>query len=163
LVTVGIHAIDIVFKPTISLRVNYKINSTYIMMKPVGVIIKDETFGGKILNEIAISLASERVTVRDVIIARVYAEVEAYNKTQPEYFNSLVKPSEAEATLNGYKLKSRKIIDPEKQAYIALDAFTKNGFFMLVDKKQALSLDEELIVSTHTQISFFKLTQLVGG
>ena len=125
--------------------------------------IKDETFPGKILNEIEVSLDKEVVTVKDIIEARVVAEVENYNKRMPEYFNGLVQPTDAEVTLNGYRTRNKSKIDPEKQIYVALNAFQSNGYFVLIDNNQAATLDEEVLLTNNTAISFIKLTPLVGG
>ena len=127
------------------------------------VTIKDQTFAGKILNEIELEFRTETVTVRDIITERVFKEVSNYNSKLPEYFNGLVEPTDAERTLNGYKLKPKQIIDAEKQAYIALDAFQKNGFFLLIDTIQSESLEQEVLLRMDTKISFIKLTPLVGG
>ena len=127
------------------------------------IAIKDETFAGDILNEIELEFASELVTVKDIIEARVLEEVRRYNDKRPEFFNGLVEPSDAERTLNGFKLKNKRAVDAEKQVYIALDAFTRNAFFMLVDDRQAETLEEEVRLSKSTRISFVKLTPLVGG
>jgi hypothetical protein len=132
-------------------------------MNPVTINLKDETAGGRIINEIAVSFATELVSVRDIIQARVQAEVNAYNNKLPEYFQGLVQPSNAEQTLNGYKLKERRQIDAEKQSYIALKAFQENGYFVLIDSIQAESLDQMVVVNADTKISFVKLTQLIGG
>ena len=127
-------------------------------------LIKDVTFTGKILNQIEIAVKNERSTVKELIAARVEAEVKAYNKKLPEYFNGLIQPSNAEKTLNGFKLKNRKqTIDIEKQVLIALDAFQKNGYFVLIDDQQATDLEQEVLVNTITEVNFVKLTQLVGG
>ncbi len=127
-------------------------------------ILKDITFTGDILNQIKIAVANERTTVKDLIAARVEAEVEAYNNKLPEYFNGLIQPTNAEKTLNGFKLRDRKQkIDVEKQVLIAYDAFQKNGYFILIDDQQAGDLEQEVLVNKSTEISFVKLTQLVGG
>ena len=127
------------------------------------IVIKDESSGGKVYQEIQVSFASSEVTVKDIIEARVIHEVNLYNAKLPEYFNGLVQPTLAEKTLNGYRMKQRKKIDPEKQVYIALDAFQKNGYFILIDEKQAELLDQSVILTTKTVVSFVKLTPLVGG
>lgn len=127
------------------------------------ITIKDETFAGKVLRELNLDFTSESVTVKDIITKRVQKEVEVYNQKLPEYFNGLIEPSEAERTINGYKLKAKKLIDAEKQVYIALDAFQKNGYFLLIDNIQAESLDQPVMLHQHTVISFVKLTPLVGG
>ena len=127
------------------------------------ILIKDELLSGKSVFETELDFESEIITVKDVISERVKKEVADYNKRLPEYFNGLVEPLEAERTLNGYKLKVKKVIDAEKQIYIALDAFQKNGFFVLIDNHQADSLDDQIVLKAMTTISFVKLTPLVGG
>ncbi|MCE7996995.1 MAG: hypothetical protein HEP71_33865 [Roseivirga sp.] len=126
-------------------------------------LIKDETAGGDILNEISIQIEKERITVRDIIASRVEAEVKNYNTRLPEYFRGLVQPSASEQTLNGFKMKKGKEVDVEKQVYTALEAFQQNAYFLLVDDTQCEDLDEELLLNQHTTISFIKLTPLVGG
>jgi len=126
--------------------------------------LNDTTLTGDILNQIKIAVENERTTVKDLISARVEAEVKAYNDKLPEYFNGLIQPTDAEKTLNGFKLRNKKQqIDVEKQILIAWDAFQKNGYFILIDEQQAESLEQEVLVSPSTEINFIKLTQLVGG
>lgn len=126
--------------------------------------IKDETALGKVLHELELSLSEDIITVRELIRQRVYAEVEAYNRKADEVFHGLVQPTDAEATLNGYRMKGKtSFVDPEKQFYVALDAFMKNGFFILVDDRQVEGLEEKILVAEDTSVSFVKLTQLVGG
>lgn len=132
-------------------------------MQEVVLRIQDQTGAGKIISEINISLKSNRVTVKEIIEARVIAEVERYNTKLPEYFQGLVQPTHAEKTLNGYKMKERKKVDAEKQIYIALDAFLKNGYFILIDNFQVQELEQQVDIKPSTQLSFIKLTPLVGG
>ena len=125
--------------------------------------LKDATFAGDVMHQIQVSIEDERTTVKELIAARVKTEVDAYNQRLPDYFKGLVQPTQAEVTLNGFKLKNRKSIDVEKQTLIALDAFQKNGFFVLIDDQQAESLDQEVLVTEESEIHFVKLTPLVGG
>ena len=118
---------------------------------------------GQLLNELIVQLEAETVTVENLIRARVEAEVKLYNEKLPDHFNGLVRPAEAERVLNGYRLKKKRAIDAEKQCYVALDAFQKNGFFVLVDDYQVVELKEEILVDDQTKVSFVQLTQLVGG
>ena len=133
------------------------------MSATITVSIKDENFSGKILQEVLVGFSSEIVTVKDIIEARVRQEVENYNKRLPDYYNGLIEPNDAEKTINGFKLRSKKPIDAEKQVYVALDAFQKNGFFLLVDTMQSVSLEQKVQLTNDTRISFLKLTPLVGG
>jgi hypothetical protein len=125
--------------------------------------IHDETTSGQKTHSFTIDCLTERLTVRDLIKARIYQEVQDYNLREPEYFRGLVEPSQAERVLNGYKLKARRKIDWEEQYERALEAFKRNGFFVLVGDKQAESLEQEFEVKVETEVSFVKLMPLVGG
>jgi hypothetical protein len=106
---------------------------------------------------------TERITVRELIRSRVYQEVKDYNTRRPEYFRSLVQPTDAEQTLNGYKLRQPRQIDWEKQFEQAITAFERNGFIILVDDKQVSDLEQEIEIKPDTTVTFLKLVPLVGG
>ena len=125
--------------------------------------IRDETTGGKVTGEISLSFPEEKITVQDLIRERVYQEVQDYNNQPVECFKGLVCPTGAEETLNGFKRKERKLIDWKKQFEKATEAFESNRILILIDEKQAESLDEEFLVSPKTDVVFLKLTLLVGG
>jgi len=130
---------------------------------PNTLTIHDETTSGQKTNSFTIDCLTERLTVRDLIKARIYQEVQDYNLKEPEYFRGLVEPTQAERVLNGFKLRTRRKIDWEEQYKRALEAFERNGFFVLVGDKQAESLDQDFEVKVHTEVSFVKLVPLVGG
>lgn len=127
------------------------------------ITISDTSIAGKILNQLSISIQNERATVREIIEARVREEVKMYNNKVDARYHGLVQPSENEQLLNGEKSNAKRIVDAEKQIYIALDAFQKNGFFVLVNDQQETELDQELLLSEKTLVQFIKLTPLVGG
>jgi hypothetical protein len=131
------------------------------MLKPITII--DTNIDGKIANEIVVEIENYSVTIAEIIKARINQEAENYNGKLTGNFKGLVKPTNSEVVLNGYRLKKHQIIDSEKQLYIALDAFQKNQFFILVDEKQADKLDERIKINKETKISFIKLVPLVGG
>jgi hypothetical protein len=108
-------------------------------------------------------LASERITVRELIERRVTQEVEEYNRAQPEYFQGLVQPTDAERVLNGYRLRKKRQLDAAEQRARAVEAFERSGFFLLVDDRQVAGLDEVITVRPDTEVSFVKLVPLVGG
>jgi hypothetical protein len=128
--------------------------------------IRDETtfsLGGDGERDFTLDLPEERITVRDLIRARVHREVHDYNLEQPEYFQGLVQPSDAERSLNGFKMRRRRKIDPERQFQLAKRAFYTNGFILLVDDRQVDELDEEIEIRPDTRVTFLKLVPLVGG
>ncbi|HEY1016929.1 MAG TPA: hypothetical protein VGE07_29720 [Herpetosiphonaceae bacterium] len=130
----------------------------------VYVLMKDETLTGKIMQELRIALASELTTVGELIAARVRDEVERYNRDAGEVFRGLVQPGDTELTLNGYRMaKDRRFVDAEKQVAVALAAFARNSFFVLVDDQQCGDLEQEVLIKPGTSVSFVKLTPLIGG
>lgn len=131
------------------------------------VIVKDETATGKSLHEVAIEFLTERITVNDLVRERVRQEVQHFNRKRAQEFQGLVQPAGAEAVLNGqtnsFRMQSHRPLDVGEQVLHAVEGFTNNSYFVLIDDKQAESLDEEFSISPATRISFVKLTPLVGG
>ncbi len=127
--------------------------------------IRDETtFGlGGDDGGFTLDVPAERITVRELIRTRVYGEVQEYNLRQPEYFRGLVQPSDAERTLNGFKVRRGRRIDPEKQFERAIESFYRNGFLVLVDDRPVEELEDETEVGPETTVTFLKLVPLVGG
>jgi hypothetical protein len=127
--------------------------------------IRDETtFSlGSDDKEFTLDVPTERITVRELIRTRVYQEVGDYNLRQPEYFRGLVQPTGAERTLNGYKMRRRRRLDPQRQFEGAIESFNRNGFFVLVNDRQVEELEEEIEIRPDTTIAFLKLVPLIGG
>jgi hypothetical protein len=129
----------------------------------ISLTVHDETLFGSKENALTLDFLKEVITVRELIRERVYEEVRQYNATTPEYFRGLVQPTDAEVTLNGPRLRQRRRVNWEEQCRLALEGFTRNGFFILVDDRQVESLDETITIAPTTQVSFVKLVPLVGG
>ena len=127
------------------------------------IAIKDETLSGVSYEVMSLYFKTELVSIREIITQRVLKEVGAYNQKLDGVFSGLVQPADAENVLNAYHVKPKKPIDAKRQVEIALDAFQRNVFFVLVDDKQFEHLEDEIIVANTTSISFIKLTPLVGG
>jgi hypothetical protein len=130
---------------------------------PATLTIRDETATGKQTGQTVVEFLTETITIRDLIRGRVYQEVQDYNTKHPETFRGLVQPTDAEQTLNGFKLKKRREIDWKRQFEKACDAFKHNGFFILIGDRQAETLEDEITIGPGTEVSFVKLTPLVGG
>jgi hypothetical protein len=126
--------------------------------------IADQTASGQTTGETVLEFLTETITVREMIRARVYQEVNDYNRHQPERFRGLVQPADVEQKLNNPREpKPRRQVDFKSQFAVACDAFARNGFFVLVDDKQVEDLDDVITLRAGTQVSFVKLTPLVGG
>lgn len=139
------------------------------------ITIIDEKVGKEKSTAMILDCLKEDMTVRELIRDRVYQEVQDYINgvddkwdTKPPRF--LMTPTELEQKLNekpsiqsSIKKNVRKHVDWEKQFKQCCDAFERNRFFVLVGKKQAETLDEPFTVAVDTEVTFLKLTQLVGG
>lgn len=125
--------------------------------------IRDENSLGEIYHELELRFDKVNVSVEDIITERVYQEVEKYNKKADGYEFALVRPKREEKLLNGIKNKAKRRVNPEKQIEVALNAFSGNGFFILIDEMQAEELGQVITITPDTLVSFVKLTPLVGG
>ena len=126
--------------------------------------VRDETATGAVLHERSFDFLDEHVTVRELITRRVQEEVREYNRAAERgVFVGLVQPTDAEAELNGYRMRTRRELSWERQRDAALAAFRTNGFFVLVGDRQVESLDERIHIGLGTEVSFVKLVPLVGG
>lgn len=125
--------------------------------------VVDETTTGDTTNELTLEFLDERITVRELIRARVYQEVTEHNARKPLVFRGLVQPKEVERVLNGYRLRDGRAIDWEEQYATALEAFQRNGFLILVEDRQIDNLDDEILLRQDSAVSFLKLVPLVGG
>jgi hypothetical protein len=138
--------------------------------------IRDETTSGSLTNELTLDLLDETITVRELIRSRVYQEVDEHNRRVRQAnaataapYNGLVtptatatehQPSGPRAPVPGTAARE---IDWRKQFDAACDAFGRNGFFILVDDRQAEALDETITLRAGQPVTFVKLTPLVGG
>ncbi|MGE3314333.1 MAG: hypothetical protein AB7O26_04380 [Planctomycetaceae bacterium] len=134
----------------------------------VTLTLRDESTNGEVYHERPLELPSEKTTLRELIRARVYQEVQDFNReTEQKDFRGLVQPTDTERVLNGkrtdYRLRKHREIDWKEQFDKAIEAYERNGFFVLIDDKQADALDQEFVVTTKSSVSFVKLTPLVGG
>jgi hypothetical protein len=127
------------------------------------VTIKDASLSGETLREFALELLTERITVRELIRSRVYQEVDDYNAKGLDVFQGLVEPSDAEKTLNGWRPRRPRQIAWQPQFEAAVAAFERNRILILVDDEQAESLDQSVLITPKTTVSFLKLVPLVGG
>jgi hypothetical protein len=126
------------------------------------VTVKDETIAGKQLAVLAMQIEADRMTVRELIRARVHQEVRERNSDVDggRYFG-LVEPSGAERELNGRRARRR--VDPEVQTEIAVSGFERGQILLLVDDRQVQDLDQLVTLRQGSVVRFLKLVPLVGG
>jgi hypothetical protein len=128
------------------------------------VTIVDETTSGTRTDGWGMEIAEERITLRELIRRRVFQEAAELNAAGvPAVGGGLVKALPTARSLNGHRAGWSGRIDPEQQFALAVTAFSRNGFVVLVGDHQPLELDEELDLSVDTDVTFLKLVPLVGG
>jgi len=125
--------------------------------------ICDETTAGDRSKAITLEFPSELVTVREIIRARVYQEVQDHNRGAGAAFRGLVKPSATEISLNGAKEPARREIDWKAQYAMACGAYERNTLLVLVGARQTASLDEVVTLERGVDVTFLRLVALIGG
>jgi len=103
------------------------------------------------------------LTAREILRRRVFEEVTRFNAKLSEVFQGLVQPTDTERVLNGYKLKKPRRLDWNEQFEQSIKAFERRTFLLIVGDRQVEQLDEELMLSPETEVTFLKLVPLVGG
>jgi hypothetical protein len=110
-----------------------------------------------------LELGEETLSLRELIRRRIYQEVTEFNAKQSGLFRGLVQPTDAERTLNGYRLKSPHRLDWQAQYEKAIESFARRGYVVLVNDKQVTDLDAPITLSGTSEVTFLKLVPLVGG
>lgn len=125
--------------------------------------VRDESVAGVVEHRLTLEFPSETVTVRELIRARVYQEVQDANRRPAAGAarSTLVTPTEREVELNG--VRSRREIDWKKQFEVACEAYEKNRVLILVGDRQTGSLEETITIGRGTEVVFLRLVPLVGG
>jgi hypothetical protein len=129
----------------------------------IRVRVQDQSSTGRLTGMVELEDIPSAITVRDLIRTRVREEVARHNAEPARAFAGLVMPEGAEPGRDRYLVPGRRRIDWEAQADRAVEAFARNGFFLLVDDRQVTVLDEELALTPDSDIRFVRLVQLVGG
>ncbi len=131
-------------------------------MGSVTLTVRDETTTGEVLRALELQLREERLTVRELIAARVHQEVAEHNARKAlGRFDGLVEPTLQEQALNAARTPRR--VDAAAQTEVALRAFERGSVLVLVDDRQVEELDDEIVLTPRSTVAFLKLVPLVGG
>lgn len=127
------------------------------------VLIRDEFIGSQEVRAFSLEFLTTTLTARELIRRRVFDEVQRHNLSGFDQHRGFFESAPTELMLNGQRSDRSRAIDWERQFSKACDAFRRQGFFLLVDDRQIESLDEEITLRVGSEVSFVKLTPLVGG
>lgn len=140
--------------------------------------IRDEFFGTRTvagLPPVELKLASERVSPREIIRQRVFAEVAEVNEQRlsnarrherTRSFLVEVEEDSPEQALNRPlpgRRRAKHLLDAEEEFSKALAGFQANRFVMLFDDRQVEGLEDDLAVMPGSEVTFLHLTPLKGG
>jgi hypothetical protein len=89
--------------------------------------------------------------------------VRRYNAKRSGRYYGLVQPSDLEKMLNGPTERRFQPIDVDRQVDVALEAFRKQRFLVLLPSGQAEDLDTPVQLNEGDAVSFMRLVPLVGG
>jgi hypothetical protein len=123
--------------------------------------VRDENTSGESRSAGVFQFDNASLTLREIIRLRVHQEVARFNSADYEMVQGLVQPEESERVLNG--VRTRPVLDAQKQLAKAIAAFKGNGFLVLLDDRQIMDLDEVLHLTAQSKITFLRLVPLVGG
>jgi hypothetical protein len=128
----------------------------------VALRIVDQTLGVHPPSVRELRLASERITLRELLKRRIDEEVAELNAGRDE-IKPLVTPTEQERQLNGDKGSAGRSVDPARQLAAAVEAFERRRIIIIVDGRQLSDIDQPITVTPDTEVRFLKLVPLVGG
>ncbi|WP_432571498.1 hypothetical protein [Kineococcus sp. SYSU DK005] len=123
----------------------------------------DETTSGQRSDGWGLQVLEESLPLRELIRRRIFQEVAEHHARRPERFTGLVQPTTAERALNGEHVRAPRRVDPQEQFDRAVEAFSRNVFFVIVDDRQVSDLDVEVDLRSGPEVIFLKLVPLVGG
>jgi hypothetical protein len=111
-----------------------------------------------------LTFEAREVSAREIVRARVTAEVERYNNADdPPRFVGWVTPAEPERTLNGPRRERRRPLDTERQIEVALEALRKRRVILLFNGVQVEDIDAPLLLTPVSEAYFLRLVPLAGG
>lgn len=125
------------------------------------ITVRDETTSGATTHRVTLEFPSELITVRELIRERIYQEVQDYNRRADGAFRGLVQPGGRAAGIPSPGKFHE--VDWKAQFESACEAFCQMRVLVLVGDRQATSLDEQIELSSGTEVVFLKLVPLVGG
>jgi hypothetical protein len=108
------------------------------------------------------------LTPRTLIMERVRSEWEAQKAERDAVANGQLKPLVDQAMMgrmNPYRFKSKgeTAVTLGSVTSLALEGFTRNSFFLLVDGQQITDLDQEITLRPTSDVTFVRLMPLKGG
>ena len=127
---------------------------------------RDEMADGEWLMECKLRLDEDRMTVRELIHARIAQETSEHNSEldRGRQFRGLVfAPPSVTSELNGWEGRKRqgKAVDTDVMTAFAIEAYERGDLMLLVDDEQAGELDCEVVLTDGALALFRKQVPLI--
>lgn len=110
------------------------------------------------------------ITLRDLLVQIVTAEVEAFNTRQKEQqtLRALTSRQIQDAAKKGKVDMGGREYDPqnadrETAIAVAIEAFQDGLFLVVIDEEEKKELDQQLFLKPDSRVTFIRLTMLAGG
>ena len=110
-----------------------------------------------------LTFEARAVSAREIVRARVAAEVERHNDADEPRLIGWATPAEPERTLNGPRRERRRPLDVEHQIEVALEALRKRRVVLLFNGVQVEDMDTPLMLTPVSEALFLRLVPLAGG
>jgi hypothetical protein len=117
------------------------------------VLVRDETMAGRAIDEWILPDLPDEITARELLRLRVREEVARFYATAGAVFRGLT----------DFTVRRGQRLDWAAQADAACQAFTRNGFVMIVGRHQVDDLDQLIDLRGDPTVAFVRLVPLVGG
>ena len=109
------------------------------------------------------------VTLRDLIIRVVHAEVDAFTQRQEErklvraLAGSDIEKGAVRGKIDMGCRNLKQDVDVEQAVGVALEAFSDGLYLVVVDGKEQRSLDSQVFLQPDSRVAFVRLVMLAGG
>lgn len=110
-------------------------------------LIEDHSSGGHVLRAVTLRDLPASMSLRDLLVLRIRAEVARFNREGPSrVFVGLIQPADSIAYSDGFHLDSPRELDADRQIATAVEAVELGLLSFEVDGREIGSLDEDLDV-----------------
>jgi len=124
----------------------------------------DQVPGARTVEGPRLSFRVGQVTAREIVSARVRAEIDGHNgRLQPRSYACSEPHGPEEQALNPARNTHPRPLDADAQIELALGEIRRGRVIILFNGEQVSDLDAPLLVTPVSEARFIRLVPLVGG
>lgn len=114
--------------------------------------MRDVSRSGHVLGGARVGDLPERLTIRELLRARIRGEVAAYNADPGATFAGLVQPADSIRHTDGYRMEEPRPLDPDQLITAAEEAVAADMLSFRLGAETVSDLDRELVVAEHDEV-----------